>query len=83
MLAAFGGNLGLNALTALALWPVLDRRTALTAGMLAGNRNQAVFLAVLPAAADPNLLLFFALGQIPMFVGPFVLRPIYARLRRG
>lgn len=81
VLAAFAGNMGLNALTALALWPVLDRRTALTAGMLAGNRNQAVFLAVLPAAADHNLLLFFALGQIPMFVGPFVLKPIYARLR--
>lgn len=83
LVAAFGVNFGLNGLTALALMPFLDRRTALTAGLLAGNRNQAVFLAVLPAAADPSILLFFAIGQIPMFVGPFVLRPAYARLRRA
>ncbi|WP_209442095.1 bile acid:sodium symporter family protein [Neoroseomonas oryzicola] len=83
LVAAFGVNFGLNGLTALALAPFLDRRTALTAGLLAGNRNQAVFLAVLPAAADPSILLFFAIGQIPMFVGPFVLRPVYARLRRA
>jgi bile acid:Na+ symporter, BASS family len=77
---AIAGNLGLNALTAALLWP-LGRRLALSAGMLAGNRNQALFLAVLPAAADPGVLLFFALGQIPMFLSPFLLRPVYARLR--
>lgn len=82
--AAFGVNLGLNALTAILMLPVLDRRTALTAGMLTGNRNQAVFLAVLPAGADPSVLLFFAIGQVPMFVSPFLLRPIYAAiLARG
>ena len=64
------GNLGLNALTALVLWP-FGRNLALSAGMLAGNRNQALFLAVLPAAADPGVLLFFALGQVPMFLSPF------------
>jgi len=77
---AMAGNLGLNAVTALALWP-LGRRLALSAGMLAGNRNQAIFLAVLPSTADPGVLLFFALGQVPMYVSPFLLRPIYARLR--
>jgi BASS family bile acid:Na+ symporter len=78
---AMAGNLGLNALTAAVLWP-LGRRLALSAGMLAGNRNQALFLAVLPAAADPGVLLFFALGQVPMFLSPFLLRPVYARLRQ-
>ena len=77
---ALAGNLGLNAVTALAFLPA-GRALALAAGLLAGNRNQALFLAVLPAAADPNLLLFFALGQIPMFVSPFLLRPVYARLQ--
>lgn len=80
ILVALGGNLGLNALTALLLVPVLGRVSGLTAGLLAGNRNQAVFLAVLPASADPDILLFFALGQIPMFLSPFLLRPIYGRL---
>ena len=79
VLLALAGNLGLNALTALVLRP-LGGRLALTAGMLAGNRNQALFIAVLPAAADPGVLLFFALGQVPMFVSPFLLRPAYRRL---
>ncbi|WP_431268949.1 hypothetical protein [Dankookia sp. P2] len=79
---AMAGNLGLNALTAAVLWP-LGRNLALSSGMLAGNRNQALFLAVLPAAADPGVLLFFALGQVPMFLSPFLLRPVYARVRDG
>lgn len=76
---ALAGNLGLNGLTVLALRP-LGLRVALAAGLLAGNRNQALFLAVLPATADPGVLLFFALGQIPMFCSPFLLRPVYRRL---
>lgn len=79
--AAMATALGLNALTALLLAPRLGREAALAAGLLAGMRNQALFLAVLPAEADPGLLLFFALGQVPMFVSPFLLRPVYARLR--
>lgn len=83
MLAALAlallNNLALNGLTTLALWP-FGTRVALAAGMLAGNRNQALFLAVLPAAADPGVLLFFAIGQVPMFLSPFLLRPVYRRL---
>ncbi len=75
--AAALASLALNALTAVAMLPWLGPRVALAAGYLAGTRNQALFLAVLPAAADPGVLLFFALGQVPMFVAPFVLRPVY------
>ncbi|MBL6456150.1 hypothetical protein JMJ55_12510 [Belnapia sp. T6] len=78
---ALAGNLGLNALTAL-LWRPGGLRLALAAGLLAGNRNQALLLAVLPAAADPGVLMFFALGQVPIFVSPFLLRPAYRRLMR-
>lgn len=77
---AMAGSLGLNLLTALAMMPLLGRHAGLTAGLLAGNRNQAVFLAVLPAGADADVLLFFGIGQIPMYLGPFILRRIYARL---
>ena len=77
---AFAGNFGLNALTALATLPA-GRSVALATGLLSGNRNMALYLAVLPAATDPGILLFFALCQFPLFLSPFLLRPIYDRIR--
>jgi BASS family bile acid:Na+ symporter len=77
---AFAGNYALNALTALAAWQA-GRRVALAAGLLSGNRNMALYLAVLPAATDSRILLFFALCQFPLFLSPFLLRPVYDRLR--
>jgi BASS family bile acid:Na+ symporter len=77
---AFAGNFGLNALTAASFWPS-GPRVALAAGLLSGNRNMALYLAVLPATADPRILLFFALCQFPLFLSPFLLRPVYGRLR--
>jgi BASS family bile acid:Na+ symporter len=79
---AFAGNFGMNALTALAFLPA-GRRLALAGGLLSGNRNMALYLAVLPAATDERILLFFALCQFPLFLSPFLLRPVYARLRPG
>lgn len=79
---AFGGNFGLNVATALAFAPA-GRRLSLAAGLLSGNRNMALYLAVLPAATDERILLFFALCQFPLFLSPFLLRPVYARLRPG
>ncbi|MBR0680102.1 hypothetical protein GXW74_06360 [Roseomonas eburnea] len=79
---AFAGNFGLNIATALAFAPA-GRRLALAAGLLSGNRNMALYLAVLPAATDSRILLFFALCQFPLFLSPFLLRPVYARLRPG
>ena len=80
LVAAVIGNFGLNALTALAFLPA-GRRVALAAGLLSGNRNMALYLAVLPAATEPRILLFFALCQFPLFLSPFLLRPVYDRLR--
>jgi predicted Na+-dependent transporter len=77
---AFAGNFGLNAATALAFLPA-GQRVALAAGLLSGNRNMALYLAVLPAATDSRILLFFALCQFPLFLSPFLLRPVYDRLR--
>jgi BASS family bile acid:Na+ symporter len=79
---AFAANFGLNAATALVFAPA-GKKLALTAGLLGGNRNMALFLAVLPAATDERILLFFALGQFPLFLTPFLLRPIYQRFRPG
>jgi BASS family bile acid:Na+ symporter len=77
--AAFVADFGLNAVTAAAFWWV-GRRAALSAGLMSGNRNMALYLAVLPAAADPRVSLFFALCQFPLFLSPFLLRPLYRRL---
>lgn len=76
---AFAGSFGLNAATAMAFAPS-GRRAALSAGLLSGNRNMALYLAVLPAATDARVLLFFALCQFPLFLSPFLLRPVYGAL---
>lgn len=79
LVAAFAVDFGLNALTVAAFW-WMGSRAALSAGLMSGNRNMALYLAVLPAAADPRVALFFALCQFPLFLSPFLLRPVYRRL---
>ncbi|WP_431284231.1 bile acid:sodium symporter family protein [Humitalea sp. 24SJ18S-53] len=76
---AFAGNFGLNILTA-AVFAGQGRRLALSAGLLSGNRNMALFLAVLPTTTDARILLFFALCQFPLFLSPAMLRPLYRRI---
>jgi BASS family bile acid:Na+ symporter len=78
---AFLGNFGVNALTAAAFMPLAGSRVALSAGLLSGNRNMSLYIAVLPATTHPDILLFFALCQFPLFLSPFLLRPVYDRLR--
>ncbi|MCU0886572.1 MAG: hypothetical protein MUF65_04575 [Rubritepida sp.] len=79
LLLAFGGTLALNAATALAFLPA-GRRVALSSGLLSGNRNMSLYLAILPAATEPKILLFLVLCQFPLFLSPFLLRPVYAVL---
>jgi BASS family bile acid:Na+ symporter len=76
---AFAGGYGLNIATALAFWP-FGRSVALTTGLLSGNRNMSLYLAVLPTTTDPGILLFLALCQFPLLLSPFLLRPVYRRL---
>ena len=78
---AFGGTLAMNALTALA-FAGFGQRLALSAGLLAGNRNMALYLAVLPEATDPGILLFCVLCQFPLFLSPFLLKPLYELISR-
>ena len=77
--AAFAVDYGLNLLTAGA-FAGFGARVAATVGLMSGNRNMALYLAVLPAAADPRIALFFGICQFPLFLSPFLLRPIYRRL---
>jgi BASS family bile acid:Na+ symporter len=78
-IVAFVADFGLNALTALVFLPH-GLRAAATTGLMSGNRNMAIYLAVIPADADPRIALFFAICQFPLFLSPFLLRPIYRRI---
>jgi len=78
VLAAFIADYGLNLVTAGA-FAGFGRNVAASAGLMSGNRNMALYLAVLPATTDPRTALFFGLCQIPLFLSPFLLRPLYRR----
>jgi BASS family bile acid:Na+ symporter len=79
VLAAFVANPVLQVLGATAFaW--LGRRAALTIGLMTGNCNMGLLLASLPASADFEIQMFFAVAQLPMFMLPALLAPLYRRL---
>ena len=57
--------------------------TALTAGLVSGNCNMGLVLVALSGHADVEVTAFFALAQLPMYMLPWVLEPLYRRLRAG
>jgi bile acid:Na+ symporter, BASS family len=78
-LCALLASLALQVLGFLAFaW--LPRIAALTVALVAGNNNMAVVWASLGSAATPELMLFFAAVQLPIYVLPAALRPVYRRL---
>jgi BASS family bile acid:Na+ symporter len=77
--AAFAANLVLQVLGALA-WLRQGMRPALTVGLLTGNRNMGLVLVALGADASFEVIAFFAVAQIPMYVLPGLLAPMYRRL---
>ena len=79
---ALGASLALQALSFL-VFAWRPRLSALTIGLVGGNNNMAVVRATLGAAATPQLTLFFAVVQLPIYVLPAVLRPVYRRLGAG
>lgn len=78
--AAFVANVLLQALGTLASLR-LGMRSAITVGLLAGNCNLGLVMVALADKADFDLIVFFAMGQIPMYMLPAILSPVYARLR--
>ncbi len=80
--AAIAVNLALQGAGGLAFaW--LDRRRAVTTAFISGNRNMAVVLAVLPAGGHADVFLYFAMAQIPIYVLPALLAPLYRRVVAG
>lgn len=77
---AFGGMFLCNIVMTIATWSFLDRRTALTVGYCSGGRHNALLMAVLPVTADPDIFLFIAAVQFPIYIIPTLLQPLYRRL---
>ena len=77
---AFAGMILCKAVMAAATLPYLDRRTALTAGYCTGGRHNPLLMAVLALTVDPDIFLFIAAVQVPIYVIPTLLQPLYLRL---
>jgi ACR3 family arsenite transporter len=77
---AFAANFGLQ-LAVFALPGLGAARVG--SAVVAGNRNMALFLTALPAAVTDPMLLFIGLYQIPMFLTPLLLGPLYRRAAGG
>jgi len=79
LLAAFIANPALQIAGTLAFaW--LGRRGALTVGLVSGNCNMGLLLAAFPPGADADVVLYFAVAQLPMYTLPAVMLPLYRRL---
>jgi BASS family bile acid:Na+ symporter len=73
--AAFAANAGMQ-LAGFFAFAWMAKKQALAVAMLSGNRNMGLLLAALGAAADFDIVLYLALGQIPVFLTPLA-KPIY------
>jgi ACR3 family arsenite transporter len=75
--AVFAANLALQVATTLIVRWRGHERLAPSLGICAGNRNIAMFLAVLPAETTRDLLLFIGCYQVPMYMTPLILGRFY------
>lgn len=79
--AAFALNLGFQLVTPM-LFQRAGRRIALSLGMVSGYRNMALVFAV-TGAIEPDLLLYLAVAQVPIYVAPLLTQRIYRLLLRA
>lgn len=77
--AAFVANIALQCLGTLAAWR-LGMRSAITVGLMTGNCNMGLVMVALADKADFDVIVFFAMAQIPMYMLPALLGPVYRRL---
>ncbi|HFC04066.1 MAG TPA: hypothetical protein ENJ55_00050 [Rhizobiales bacterium] len=77
--AAIVANFGLQIVTTIAVSKTGGSPWTVPIGVIAGNRNVALFLTALPIDAIQPLLLFIACYQIPMYLTPLVMQRFYRR----
>jgi BASS family bile acid:Na+ symporter len=73
--AAFAANAGLQ-VAGFAAFAWIARKQALALALASGNRNMGLLLAALGAAAEFDVVLYLALGQIPVYLTPLC-APVY------
>lgn len=76
---AFTVNFALQIATFLGLRRSSGSQDAVPVSIVAGNRNVALFLVALPAETTDPLLIFIGCYQVPMYLTPILLRPLYGR----
>jgi arsenite transporter len=77
----FASNLALQVSVAIWMRRTGRRQAAAAMGIVAGNRNIALFVSVLPASTTDALLLFIGCYQVPMYLTPIVLARFYRPAR--
>lgn len=81
VVAAFLANLGMQLLAGAGfVW--LGRQRALTVALMSGNRNCALLIAVLASKVGFDTLMYLALAQLPIYILPAALAPLYRKLLR-
>jgi BASS family bile acid:Na+ symporter len=75
-ITAFGLVIFLQILSGVIFWR-LPRKTCLAIAMMCGNCNLGLMYLVLADQASIDLLIFYSLGQIPMYVLPAIQTPLY------
>lgn len=85
--AVFVANFGFQAITALLFWSAsslwgMTGREGLTTALTAGNRNMATLVAALGLSGSPDLYLYLACSQFPLYLMPSLGRAIYRPLLR-
>ena len=83
LVLAVGLNFGLQWTAFTRLSRHLPAPAAGSAGLIAGNRNMALFFAALPAAHTEPLLPYLAAYQIPMYLTPLLMGWLYASASKG
>lgn len=81
IVAAFAANALLQVAGAAAFMRA-GPMVAFTAGHMMGNCNMGLVLAVLADRAPMEVVVFFALAQMPMYMLPLLAMPVYRRLLR-
>jgi arsenite transporter len=77
LIAAFAVNFGLQLTVYMIITWLGMGRERVAFAIAAGNRNIMLFLAVLPASVVEPVMLFVACSQIPMYLTPLLLGPLY------
>jgi hypothetical protein len=81
LIVAISANFVLQVLTSSILARSRVSKNAVAIGLIAGNRNIALFLTALAVTTTQPILLFIACYQIPMYLTPIVMQRFYRSLR--